>query len=533
MRNSLDPFDPDLPELPGGPLAVAALDPALPLTMLPVRLATRLHRPQPGAAPTELWVRIFPDLVHADGHVPELSATEIAIGQAYWERLWRAASDQPGRDDAHRWAVGQLGAPRAAWVIGATRPLNPGDAPREPVPAGEPLPRPPKFPPLSPRASARATLARMLPDYWHVTVRHTIEFVTRVWSSAVRRDLAMAPNLTDMPVGGGVRDLLANQDLWWMVDFDAAVEAGMAVRMPWEPPAGGPRFATEVIVFGVRADNSAAEAELAALLDAQRFTSGVEIVPPGTPTNNTDTVSAGFTAAPADLEGHLDRQTQRLQVRRPRLSPARLGTAAGADAASLALGVVAPNAFDRAEHAGLRAGSRAADMNRVLWAATLDHLLGPALAGDGVAPVAAGDRTWLAAWCRDWVRGGGFLPAFRIGAQPYGLFPVAPRPDAGALGTGREDQLRRVLLDLYDDWTASIPLVADFSAPRGGRFGEPPPTPEEEAVGLAAVLGAVPHPTAFRLRPATESFAAVEAAWTDGIAELERLLALSHNDLKR
>ena len=119
---STDPFDPSGPfGEPGpvdstGPKAVAGLDTALPLTMFPVRLATRLHRPVPGEPPTELWLRIFPDLIHADGHLPELSASEIAIGQSYWERLWRAAGDAIQRDDAHLWR--RRSSARHRWRVG-------------------------------------------------------------------------------------------------------------------------------------------------------------------------------------------------------------------------------------------------------------------------------------------------------------------------------------------------------------------------------------------------------------------------------
>ncbi|MET0661793.1 MAG: hypothetical protein ABWZ42_01550, partial [Ilumatobacteraceae bacterium] len=538
--SSTDPFDPSgpfgedgpfhIPSGPTGPLAVAGLDTALPLTMFPVRLATRLHRPVADHPPTELWLRIFPDLVHADGHLPELSEAEIRMGQAYWERLWRAADDPLQRDDAHRWAAAQLGAPRAAWVIMQTTPTNPASAPRHSVPADEPLRPPPKFAPLTVRTAARPTLARLLPDFWHVTVRHGPESVTRAWSTPVQRDLAMAPDLADLSGAGDVRDLMEEEGIFWMVDFDVAVEAGMALRMPWTPPLGGPFFATEVIVFGVRGDNTGADTELAELLDAHRFTSGFELVPQGTPTNNTDTVSAGFVATPPDLEAHFQRQTTTPTVRR-RPAGARIGTAASANAASIALGLRDANAFDCTEHAGLLTGSWAADMNRALWPATFEFLLGTALASGLVDAVDADDRAWLAGWCRDWIRGGAFLPAFRIGSQPYGLFPVARRPDDDALGTSRRDRLAAVLLDVRDDWKASLAAVADFSAARGGNFGEAPPTPEEEALRLAAVLGAVPHPTAFRLRPANERLSAIEAAWNDGIAEMERLLAGTHNDL--
>ena len=514
--------------------------------MFPVRVATRLHRPDPTGPVTQLWIRIFPDLIHADGHLPELSKQELTLAAAYWDRIWRAVGDQQRRDDAHSWVVSQLGAARTAWVVSVTVPLNPDDAPKLPVADGEPLAHRPQLPKLLPRTATRPTLARLLPDVWHVTVRHGVESVTRAWSSPVRPDLAMAPHLADLPVGGGVRDLLRQQDLWWMVDFDEAVEAGMALRMPWNPPAGGPRFATEVIVFGVRGDNTGADAELTDLLDAHRFTTALEIVAPGTPTNNTDTVVAGFTETPVDLDAYLARQTAPPADdgggRRPG-RPAGTSVAItkqvslGRDMASSALGrvlgITDENPFDRAEHAGLLTGSWSSDMNRALWPATLDYLLHRSLAS-GVEPaVADADRAWLSGWCRDWVRAGGFLPSFRVGNQPYGVLPIARRPDRDALGAADVDRLTEVLLDLWDDWWDSIPGLANFTTPAGPPFGAPPPTPEQEAIRLARVLGAVPNPTVFRLRPATVRQDELADEWAAAIDEMESLLSVSHNYLER
>jgi hypothetical protein len=371
-------------------------------------------------------------------------------------------------------------------------------------------------------------MARMLPDRWCVIVRRTVEFVQRVWSAPVRHDLAMAPNLADIPADGGIREVLQAQDLWWMADFDEAVAAGMAVRVPWDRSRSTPPVVTELLVFGVRADDSEAVRELRELLDAHRFTEGLEFVPQGTPTNNTDTASAGFTRTPADLEAYFDRQVPHVAVRRPPLASASvLGVAAAAHASSFALGLDAANAFDHTEHAGLRTGSWARDMNRSLWPATFGHYLRHMLTTDGEPPLADDDLQWLRDWFRDWVRGPGFLPAFRIGGQPYGLLPVARQPQFGDdLTSSPVDQLRGVLRDL-DDWQSALGNVAHFSGLSAELTGAPPLTPQEEAAHLAAVLGAVPHPTAFRLREAPDMRDEITAAWEDQIAEMERLLGQS------
>ena len=364
-----------LPEISGDAL-VDALATDLPLTLFPVRLATRFDRPSPGARPTHLRIRIFPDLLHADGHLPELSSDEITIGHAYWDKVWRAGTDAPPAD-ADAWVTGQLGAPRAAWVALQTRPTNPQAAHRRPTRPGAPLDPPPEFPATQPRTEVRPTLARLLPDRWLVVVRRS-ETVQRVWSEPVRRDLAMAPNLADLAPDGGVRELLSAQDLWWMVDYDEAVAAGMAVTVPWEHVASAPAV-DDLLVLGIRGPDDGAVDELTQLLDSQRFTTGLELVPQGTPTNNTDTEQAGYTEVPADLSAYLSRQLDAPTVHRPRLSPPReLGTTTAAHAASIALGLDTANAFDHAEHAGLLSGSWARDMNRTLFPATVAVLPHPA-----------------------------------------------------------------------------------------------------------------------------------------------------------
>ena len=60
--------------------------------------------------------------------------------------------------------------------------------------------------------------------------------------------------------------------------------------------AGAP--VDRVFAFGVRGslDPAAAADELARLLEAHRYAEGAEFVPPGTPTNNTETDRAAWTS---------------------------------------------------------------------------------------------------------------------------------------------------------------------------------------------------------------------------------------------
>ena len=513
--------------LPSGPKLVKDLDPELPLLLLPVRLATRFHRGNgPGARPTELWLRIFPDSLHADGHAPALTRQEVALGQAYWERLWRVAGNAGAREDSQRWLVRQLGAPRAAWVIAQTAPANPGDAPAAPVPRSRPLDPAPVWPEPAGAEPPRPTLARLLPDRWHVTISATGEISEEVWSDPVRRDLAMAPNVADIPEDGAIRELFESQDLWWMADFEAAVDAGMAMHIPLNMETS--RLISSLVVFGVRDRDPGAEEELAGLLDAHRFTSGLEIVTHGTPTNSTATVDAGFTDVPQDLNAYISRQLSAPEAERPQLEdPASLGTAGAADALALAFGLDGTTAFDVAEHAGDRTGARAEAMNRVLWPATWGYFLNTLLATGGTPVLAGADLDWLRSWFADWVRGPGLLPAFRAGEQPYGVLPVGdlpwwePEPPSTRIA-----HLKSVVGGLRGDWLTSSGEVPGFWATLTR-------TPEEEAVAVASVLGAVPHPTAFRLRRALGRYERFADQWQDALTELESRVDETNDNLIR
>jgi len=67
--------------MPADPFA--SLDPALPLTLLPVCVEARYL---PRTRPTHLLVRVFPDVVHADAHRAGLSAREVDAGRRYGRR---------------------------------------------------------------------------------------------------------------------------------------------------------------------------------------------------------------------------------------------------------------------------------------------------------------------------------------------------------------------------------------------------------------------------------------------------------------
>ena len=88
----------------------------------------------------------------------------------------------------------------------------------------------------------------------------------------------------------------------WMIDFDEAEAAGMALRIP-VPAATLSAGLDSLVVFGVVGGSTVAQTadQLADLLDAHHYTDGLEFLRPGTPTNNTDDRRAGYSS---DDPGH-------------------------------------------------------------------------------------------------------------------------------------------------------------------------------------------------------------------------------------
>ena len=68
-----------------------------PLALLPVRLETRFF-PQPNGS-SELRVRVYPDKIHIDSHEPELTPAEKTWGQHYWTQILARRRRHAGADE--------------------------------------------------------------------------------------------------------------------------------------------------------------------------------------------------------------------------------------------------------------------------------------------------------------------------------------------------------------------------------------------------------------------------------------------------
>jgi len=459
----------------------SGLDPELPLALLPIRMETRFL---PEGDPTELRVRFFPDVLHADGHAATLTLAEQSLGRAYWVRV---RGDDDGQDAAFAWLADRVGPWRAAWVAGQTRTAG-----------------------AATRIAAEPVRARLLPSRFAVVGYDwgADNPIRTWWGAAIPADLPMAPAPVDAADGIDGRGLLDAQGLQWTYDFEAAEAVGMALRINLTTLPE--RFAQEgfgrLIAIGVRSGDQ--REALEGLLDAHRYTHGLDFIPQGTPTNSTETAPAGMSNAAPDLAAlraaELDK---RPAATRPAV--AADGDLYGwtvHDTASVALGLGRDNALDRASRAALAEPAHARAMSRTLWPATGGHYVDSLLEGT----VTGAGRTWLRDWSTAYVRGAGPLPTLLVGPQPYGLLPVAKVERPEGTPASNVQELQATLLDLRPNWNLSVTDVPrlDPNATDVGTAGE------GDLAGVASgLLASVPHATGFRLAHVDTMRSAYKAKW--------------------
>ncbi len=500
--------------------AFEQLDPDLPLTLLPVRLEARYL---PRGRPRHLLIRVYPDVVHADGHQPTLTERELLLGQQFWHSIWNQ-TDATVISEARTWLASQTTNPyRALWVSTATTPTNLDSGDDEPT-----------FADLTTSEEATPVTARLLPDQWMVRLYDKDgQLAHTQFSQPVADDLAMAPSLANQPPDAvhpitgkplsAPEAFLANQDLLWTVDFDVAERRGMGIRIPIGQV---PKPVSRLLVLGVRPDRDPiGEGDaLDDVMAAHWYTRGVDLVPQGTPTNNTERARSGVSLSDPDIDELFDREVSDRPVAQAgrgvliAANPALLYRLAAADSVSLGLGRVRANVFDRAVHADWGEGAAAWAMNLSLGYAVVGrYLSSPFGKADGSR--ATGDLTaTFRQWYVDWVRGAGPLPVLRVGEQPYGLLPITDRPEQNNAAFSFDQKLEHQLATMVDFWQASLPVpVLDPEAADGVATD----SPEAVAGTVGEVLGAVPHPTALRLRTATNHLPDDEARFDELIDRME------------
>ena len=418
VRGHLDEF-----QLPDGEDGVESLDGRTPFLLFPVRLETKFRHDQAGLS---LRVRIYPDAINISTHDPLLSDGEVEAGLRYWAERG-AALGLP--DDARRareaaaWTLlaARFGGPRARYIARQSRP-----APWPP--AGDPGIAPPPPDPLDEDANVRLShsvappRARLLPDRFVVIAYdETGKEVARARGKPIPETLMLGPDpeAFDAELSRGPDGrLAADPKLRWMIDFEAAIDAGMAVFLDVPEGLAAKGF-HRVVAFGIKLsmDPRSAGSALEELLGEHRFTDGIDLLRNGAPTNNNNDTPSAFTTG-------LSADEALVAVEVDGLVPVQVtdhGTKGDAQRLAEALGIGFDTIADWPGAAGAQDIADALAMNCALWPATLGRFLKD-LAGDAVpAPLKAALETFFLTY----VTGRTLLPGIRVGRQPYGVLATA------------------------------------------------------------------------------------------------------------
>lgn len=401
-----------------------------PILLLPVRLETRFMRikhvykrsRETGEAypryrdTFELWVRVFPDDIHASTFEASLTEEELTTGKQFWENFY-AQSDEVGHLGAWRGLCTAFGVHRSAYVAEQTAPpeydketqlfsgvptwMHLDDIPKRSAswtkaPHTQLLPD--RFTFITERGGTRNEYqGKLIPEHLQLGIDP---------ESETEEDFDQENGSLNMPEG-----------LRWMTDFDAAVEAGMAIKIELSTTDPGLGF-DRVMALGVKlsADPEESKDFVEHMIQHHRYTDGgFAIVPQGTPTNNTEEGSSGYN------EVELDPDTMFAAERLNPLFEAASDSSDKKDGQWLAdaLGIDY-SALEHILHAGGADIAEGQMMNQALWPATLKNYLSTLLYPAFTEAEVSEAETFF----KEYVSGRGMAPAFRIGNQPYGILPT-------------------------------------------------------------------------------------------------------------
>ncbi|MGW5667199.1 hypothetical protein, partial [Micromonospora sp. NPDC003776] len=238
---------------------------AAPVALLPLGIQTRFM-----ASGRELWVRALPDTVHVDSHDERLTAEEADLGRRYRDAAGAA------RDEIWLDLTTRFGAPRAEWIVRATR-------------TGTVVPRDTPWP----RAARSRLLPRRLYAFAYDDAGHVI---AQQYGQPIPFELPIGP---DLNAAGS--DPTRTPGMAWLVDFNQALANGMALKLRLPDPP--PDHIARLVVVGAETSLTPAQGaeELGDALAAHRYTRGLGFLSEGTPTNLTPdaTDPGGASASPS------------------------------------------------------------------------------------------------------------------------------------------------------------------------------------------------------------------------------------------
>ena len=393
---------------------VANWNAKVPVLLLPLRLEAKFMD-IPNSL-QELWVRIYPDDIAVQQHEPLLSEKEFSAGKNYWASFFDAEKSSTDQENGKANAWVQLknifGANRSVWIAKQSLPTN--WSARSGLTKKEDL----VFPVITTFKSAEWTAppsTQVLPDKFVVTLFKGETKVLEQEGNLVPDTLILGHDPFQGPDAFTKTDfgITFAKEFLWMSDFEEAVKIGMALKIPlnnqvYSNPST--RTIDKIVVLGAYLSADALQSQniVGNLLAGHRYTSGLAIVPQGTPTNNTsDSPSAYTKNEDPQQKGYFEIITGTPFQNNSECDGNRLAQALNVDATVIE-GILHDTQRDHEE---------AVIINRALFPATIGYYF------DTLLDSLVEDKyvTILRNFFERQVTGSGPLPAIRVGDQPYGI----------------------------------------------------------------------------------------------------------------
>ena len=275
--------------------------------------------------------------------------------------------------------------------------------------------------PLKDTAWSQVPHSRVMPD----------QFVVITMRNGTYRHIQVTKNIPpNLPVGihpsmmenGAFQydqdnNLIVDDSIKWLTDFNDAVTKGMALSISLDAEDVAQGF-DKIFVLGLKNETTAATKKLLEeLIDNHHYIpEGASFLPVGTATNNTETGSSGYRKIEDDaaLSFAVERNNELPFTHIP--DPA-FPTDSERLAESLGIDITVLRNLDYSDRTEI---SEALTVNKALFPGTIANYMEEAL--DSLFTRDNIQRT--NAFFTNYVSGRGFLPAIRVGTQPYGILPV-------------------------------------------------------------------------------------------------------------
>jgi hypothetical protein len=412
---------------------------------------------------------------------------------AYWQKIWKAGNDSDALHTANDNLNAALGQEAANKIRQGAKPFNFADFPvppatRQTTQVKVAVLRLTPLSALQTRSTSwsSAPHVELLPERFVFIGYDQTNTPLVELGATVQTPLIVGPNPNASPdqqlkpTGNDPNlpndDLQIPDELAWMFDFERALQVGMALRFDLTPEQASQGF-RRVIVLGVRLADSPEEGKghLEQLLEHHLCSrTGLEILPQGTPTNNTEKNSSGYSFrddSEATFQTFFRASPQYTTQSDPLL---RRDGQWFSDLLGLR-----PDLVQRIPHAGGTDQSEARAMQIALWPGTWGYMLTTLL-----APIFSQESiTATRRFFTRYVSGRGPLPAIRIGDQPYGILPTTTFGKVNWFSSDKSNgyfaQLYAILKRMNDAWTRLVYHVSYV-----GKSGDDPHQVLLDVLGL-------------------------------------------------